>query len=72
MEEIKKVEEEIKNATTKEEIKTIVRKLFKNLEINDIDFADIIYQDVIPKLLELGVVFGEGKIDYEEVLKEEY
>lgn len=70
---IKLFEHKIKYVKTKEEMKKVVRELFSTTEIDDIDFSEFIYQDVIPKLEELGVVFDrENEIDYERVLKEEY
>ena len=70
---IKLFEHKIKYAKTKEEMKKVVRELFSTTEIEDVDFSEFIYQDVIPKLEELGVVFDrENEIDYERVLKEEY
>lgn len=71
--EINKLENKIKNIKTTGEMKKLVNEMFKNIEINDIDFNDLIYQDVIPRLEELGVVFDrESDIDYEIVMKEEY
>lgn len=70
---IKLFEHKIKYVKTKEEMKKVVRELFSTTEIEDIDFSEFIYQDVIPRLEELGVVFDrENEIDYERVLKEEY
>lgn len=70
---IKEYEKKIKLCSNKEKMKDIVREMFKRLEINDIDFNDIVYMDVIPRLEELGVVFDrELNIDYEMVMKEEY
>lgn len=70
---IKLFEHKIKYVKTKEEMKKVVRELFSTTEIEDVDFSEFIYQDVIPKLEELGVVFDrENEIDYERVLKEEY
>ena len=64
-------EELIKNISNKEEMKELVRIMFKNLELEDLDFNDLIYMDVIPKLEELGVVFDREKdIDYETYFKE--
>ena len=73
LEYLKHYEDIIANVNNKEDMKKIVRKLFKDDNVNDIDFADIIYENVIPKLKKLGVVFDrENEIDYEIVLKEEY
>lgn len=70
---IEMFEKKIKTVKTKEEMKKVVRELFSTTEIEDVDFSEFIYQDVIPKLEELGVVFDrENEIDYERVLKEEY
>lgn len=71
---INSYEKEINNAKNKEEIKSIVRNMFTQVDtINDIDFNGLIYRYVIPKLEELGVVFDrENEIDYEKVLKEDY
>lgn len=70
---IKEYEKKIELCSNKEKMKDIVREMFKCLEINDIDFNDIIYMDVIPRLEKLGVVFDrESNIDYEIVMKEEY
>ena len=71
--EIKKYKDLIKNAKNKEEIKEIVKKLFKDTKnINDITFNEFIYQNIIPKLKEFNVIFQEDKINYEEILKENY
>ena len=71
--EINKLENKIKNIKTTGEMKKLVNEMFKNIEIDDIDFNDLIYQDVIPKLEELGVIFDrENDIDYEIVIKEDY
>ena len=70
---IEKYEKKIRLCSNKEKMKDIVREMFKCLEISDIDFNDIVYMDIIPRLEELGVVFDrESNIDYEIVMKEEY
>lgn len=63
---------DIKRTRNKEDVKKIVRLFFNDSRIEDVDFNDFIYKDVIPKLKELGVTFSEDVIDYEEVLKENY
>ena len=71
--EIKKYKDLIKNAKNKEEIKEIVKTLFKDTKnINDITFNEFIYKNIIPKLKEFNVIFQEDKINYEEILKENY
>lgn len=69
-----KYEERIVAAKSINEMKEIVRKMFKDVEtLDDIDFNEEIYHYVIPKLEQLGVVFDrENEIDYERVVKEEY
>jgi len=76
MNKIKYYEDLIKNAKDKEEIKKIIRLLFKDIEnIDDITFNEFIYQDIIPKLKEFNIFWDydiDNKIDYEEILKENY
>lgn len=76
MNKIKYYEDLIKNAKDKEEIKKIVRLLFKDINnIDDITFNEFIYQDIIPKLKEFNIFWDydiDNKIDYEEILKENY
>ena len=76
MNKIKYYEDLIKNAKDKEEIKKIVRLLFKDdVDIDDITFSEFIYQDIIPKLKEFNIFWDydiDNKIDYEEILKENY
>lgn len=69
-----KYEERIVAAKSTNEMKEIVREMFKDVEtLDDIDFNEEIYYCVIPKLEQLGVVFDrENEIDYERVIKEEY
>ena len=74
LETINNYEKQIKDANNTEEIKKIVRDMFSNdIILDDIDFNELIYEDVIPKLELLGVTFDrENEIDYERVMKEEY
>lgn len=52
---IQKCEQKIKNAKTTDKMKEIVKEMYKNDALSDIDFSDIIYNNVIPKLCKLGV-----------------
>ena len=73
---LKKYENMICNCKDKEEMKKIVRTIFKDNNINDIDFNDLIYDNVIPKLKELGVnvEYDEetSETNYERIMKENY
>lgn len=76
LEYLKKYEDIIYNCKDKEEIKKIVRTMFKDDNINDIDFNDLIYDNVIPKLTEIGVnmEYNEelSETNYERIMKENY
>jgi len=66
----------IKNITTKEQADSLVSEMFKNIELDDIDFNDIIYDNVIPKLKELGYDMSYNEetkeTNYEKVMKGDY
>lgn len=66
----------INNCNNKEEIKKIVRELYYNDNINDIDFDNIIYDYVIPKLEKLGCDMTYNETyninNYEKVMQEIY
>lgn len=76
MEKIKKYTKTIQKAKTKEDVKKIVNELFHDLTIDDIDFNEIIYNDVIPKLKKIGVNMDyneeTSETNYERVIKENY
>lgn len=68
---------EIKNAKNKNEIKNIVRVMFKNNNLSDTDFTDIINEDIYLKLQQLGVkipMFNDNTCEsfFEVILKENY
>lgn len=68
-------EDRIKNAETKEDVKKTIRVMFEDLDLDDIDFNEIIYDVVIPKLRDLNITFdteNDDVIDYEEIMKENY
>lgn len=66
----------INNCNNKEDMKIIVRNMFRDIELDDIDFNDIIYDYVIPKLKKLGcdMTYNETYdiTNYEKVMKELY
>lgn len=66
----------INNTKNKEDIKKIVRLMFSDNTLDDIDFNDIIYDDVIPKLKSFGCNMEyddeTGTTNYEKVIKEMY
>lgn len=66
----------IENAKDKEDIKKIVRLMFSDDTLDDIDFNDIIYVDVIPKLKVFGcdMEYDEktSTTNYEKVMREMY
>lgn len=70
---IKKYEKIIDSCKNTKEIKKIVRKLYKDIEIDDIDFSDIIYDSVIPKLESWGCdLEKDNNTNYENVMLENY
>ena len=73
LEKINEYEKRINNITKTDDMKLLVNEMFKDTEIlDDTDFNDLIYNCVIPKLKDLGITFDEDKIDYEEIIKENY
>lgn len=73
---IEKYIAEIDLIDNKEDIKIIVRKMFEDIELDDIDFNEIIYDYIIPKLKKMGVDMNyneESKeTNYERIIKENY
>lgn len=67
---------EIGKINNTNDMKALVRKIFKDLNIDDIDFNDLIYDYVIPKLKQLGVNMDydweNDETNYERVMKENY
>ena len=57
-------------------MKILVREMFENEDINDIDFNDLIYDYVIPRLKDLGVNMDyneeTAETNYERVMRENY
>ena len=77
MEKVHNYEKEIKAINTSEDMKILVRKMFCDTDISDIDFSDLIYQDIIPRLKELSIKIYDynDKTDesgFETILKENY
>lgn len=72
------MEKEIKAIKTSEDMKILVRKMFKDTKnISDIDLSDLVYQYVIPQLKELGISIPSynektNESGYEIILKENY
>ena len=66
----------IENTKDKEDIKKVVRLMFSDNGLDDIDFNEIIYDFVIPKLKVLGCDMGYDEktstTNYEKVIKEMY
>lgn len=60
----------------KEDMKIIVRDMFNDIELDDIDFNDIMYDYVIPKLKKLGcdMEYNEetDTTNYQKVMEELY
>lgn len=73
---INEYEGKINGINNSRDMKLLVRKMFKNEEIDDINFNDLIYDYVIPKLRDLGVnmEYNEeiDETNYERVMKENY
>ena len=69
---LNELEIRINNTTDKEEIKRIVKEMFEDVTIEDVDFTDMIYDVVYPRLKDLGIDFDNGYLLYEKILKEEY
>ena len=57
-------------------MKILVREMFENTDINDIDFNDLIYDYVIPRLKDFGVNMDyneeTAETNYERVMRENY
>ena len=66
----------ISNTTNKEDIKKIVRLMFSDNTLDDIDFNEIIYNFVIPKLKVFGCDMSYDEktntTNYEKVMREMY
>lgn len=73
---INEYERRINGINNSRDMKILVREMFKNEDINDIDFNDLIYDYVIPKLADLGVnmEYNEetAETNYERVMRENY
>ena len=67
-------ENKVNNAKNTKEIKDIVRELYKDLRIDDIDFSDFIYDVVITRLTKDFNVDLEknNNTNYENVMMENY
>lgn len=77
MEKVHNYEKEIKAINTSEDMKILVRKMFCDTDISDIDFSDFIYQDIIPRLKELSIKIYDyddetNESGFETILKENY
>lgn len=66
----------IENTKDKEDIKKIVRLMFSDDNLDDIDFNEIIYDFVIPKLKNFGCNmeydFENNTTNYEKIMGEMY
>lgn len=64
------------NIFNKEELKEIVRIIYNNESFNDMEFNDIIYDYIIPKLKDLGadMEYNEEtqETNFERIMKENY
>ena len=73
---VNEYETRISETNNKEDMKTLVMEMFQNDDINDIDFCDLIYMDVIPKLKEMGVNMEyddeSEETNYEKVIRGNY
>ena len=73
---INEYEEKINGINNSHDMKMLVREMFKNEDIDDIDFNDLIYDYVIPRLKNLGVNMDyneeTAETNYERVMKENY
>ena len=70
---INKYEDKINNINNATDMKILIREMFKDSELSDIGFNDLIYDNVIPRLKQLGFSLDFEKENcYEIVLKEEY
>lgn len=73
---INEYEEKINGINNSHDMKMLVREMFKNEDINDIDFNDLIYDYVIPRLKDLGVNMDyneeTAETNYERVMRENY
>ena len=70
-------EKQIKNIKDKEDMKKLVNELFCDDDLADNDFSDLIYQNIIPRLKELGIdikTYDEttDESGYEKIIKESY
>ncbi|MCI6457243.1 MAG: hypothetical protein MSA56_06035 [Clostridium sp.] len=73
---INEYEEKINGINNSHDMKMLVREIFKNEDIDDIDFNDLIYDYVIPRLKNLGVNMDyneeTAETNYERVMRENY
>ncbi len=73
---INEYEGKINGINNSHDMKILVREMFKNEDINDIDFNDLIYDYVIPRLRDLGVNMDyneeTAETNYERVMRENY
>ena len=73
---INEYEEKINGINNSHDMKMLVREMFKNEDIDDIDFNDLIYDYVIPRLKDLGVNMDyneeTAETNYERVMRENY
>lgn len=74
--EINEYEGKINGINNSRDMKLLVREMFKNEDINDIDFDELIYNNVIPRLKDLGVNMDYNEeideTNYERVMRENY
>ena len=73
---INEYERRINGINNSRDMKILVREMFENEDINDIDFKDLIYDYVIPRLRDLGVNMDyneeTAETNYERVMRENY
>ena len=73
---INEYEGKINGINNSRDMKILVREMFENTDINDIDFNDLIYDYVIPRLRDLGVNMDyneeTAETNYERVMRENY
>lgn len=73
---VERYEQKINLITSATEMKQLVREMHQDDTLTDIDFDDLIYDDVIPKLEELGINMEydekHKETNYERVLEENY
>ena len=69
-------ENKIKKVSNSEEMKTLVREMYSDSELDDISFDELIYDKVIPRLKQLGFNmeydWETNETNYERVIKENY